>query len=66
MESAISIESSYPLEHIMDMGQRNAKHTSEFSLRQFAVVNAIPDIGQQSKLRLLEGQPGVSPYFRMK
>jgi hypothetical protein len=50
----------------MDMGLRDSKHTSESSLRQFAVVNAIPNVSQQSELRVLEGQAGVSPYFTLK
>ena len=50
----------------MHMGLRRADHTSESSLRQFAVVNAIPDIGEQSLLRVPERQKSIPPYFCVK
>jgi hypothetical protein len=50
----------------MHMGLRDANHTGESSLRQFAIVYAIPDVGEQSLLRVLEGQVGVSSYFKLK
>jgi len=50
----------------MHMGLRDANQTSESSLRQLAVMNAIPDVSQQTKLRVSEGQVLVSPYFSLK
>jgi hypothetical protein len=47
----------------MHMGLRDTGQTSESSLRQFAVVNAIPDVGEQPLLRVLERQVLGSSYF---
>jgi hypothetical protein len=50
----------------MSMRLRNANPTSESSLRDLAVANLIPDVGQQLEARVLEGQIGPSSYFSLK
>ncbi len=50
----------------MGMRLRNANQTSESSLRELAVANFIPDVGQQLEARVLEGQVGLSSYFSLK
>ncbi len=51
------------------MGMRlgNAHNTSETSLRELAIANLIPDVGQKLKARVLEGQVfAPSSYFSVK
>jgi len=50
----------------MGMWLRDADQTSESSLRQLAVSNTIPNLGEQLELRVLKGQRGVSSYFNRK
>jgi hypothetical protein len=50
----------------MHVRLRDANCASESSFGQLAVVNAIHDVGEQLKLRLAEGQVGVSSYFKLK
>ena len=51
----------------MGMRLRDANQTSESSLREFAIANFIPDVGQQLVARVLERQSeSLSSYFSVK
>jgi hypothetical protein len=53
----------------MSMRLGDADHASESSLRQLAIADAIPDLREQPKLRVLEGQaasPRISIGNRLR